>query len=188
VLIALVTAAVAAAIGVARGGSLERLAATTFVWTPLLFVSLALQLIFLIWDPPLTPGNALLVTLTSIAGVAGFLALNRQHPGTMIAAAGLVLNVIVIAANGAMPVSPTASRIAGIDPRELEDAGIKHEKMTRETVVPWLGDVIPLPRTTLVISIGDVVLAAGLGVLTYRRTRGPEEPRGDLEGATKRAG
>ena len=41
--------------------------------------------------------------------------------------------------------------------------------MGPKTVLPWLGDVIPLPRLGEVLSLGDVLLVAGVAVLVYRR-------------------
>lgn len=172
--IALVMAVAAAAVAVLRGGSLDRLAATTFRWLPLLFGALAVQVIALIWDPPwLSEAGALAIVLGSMVGVAVFLTINRHLAGTLIAAVGLTLNVLVIAANGAMPVSAEAARIAGTDPAEI--GGIKHEPMDEDTALRWLGDIIAIPRWT-VISIGDVILGVGLATLTYHRTRHGEHP------------
>jgi hypothetical protein len=72
--------------------------------------------------------------------------------------------VIVIAANGAMPVSPDAARVADT---EITIEGIGHEPITDDTVLPWLADVIPLPGLRFVVSPGDVVLALGIGRLAY---------------------
>ena len=43
--------------------------------------------------------------------------------------------------------------------------------MTDATLLPFLGDVIPLPAS--VISIGDVFLAIGIGVFVEDRMRQP---------------
>jgi len=37
-------------------------------------------------------------------------------------------------------------------------------------VMPWIADVIPIPGLKMVLSIGDFVLAAGIGRLVYKRT------------------
>lgn len=181
--LALLAAIVAALAALARGGSLEHLAATRFSSVPLLIAALLVQVGFRLWEPAwLTPGWQLAVTVGSMGVVAIFLALNRSHPGMLIAGIGLALNVVVIAANGAMPVSPEAARTAGLDPAELDEAGLKHERMTSETSLPWLGDVIPLPRSGLVVSGGDLLLALGFAALTYRRTlKPPPRPRNRLE-------
>jgi hypothetical protein len=36
-------------------------------------------------------------------------------------------------------------------------------------VLPWLGDVIPLPRLGEVLSLGDLLLVGGIFLLVYRR-------------------
>ena len=162
-------AAVAALYGLVRGGSLEGLANTPFRFVWLLFAGLIAQVGVGIWDPPwLSETGELVVVLGSNAVVAVFLALNRHLPGMRLAALGLVLNIAVIAPNGAMPVSLDAAELAGKDaPTEL---GLKHEAMNDDTVFPWLGDVIPLPGMRTLLSVGDVVLAAGIAWLVYRRT------------------
>src|SRR5690606_38717098 len=39
--------------------------------------------------------------------------------------------------------------------------------LTDATALPWLADVIPLPPLKLVVSIGDIVLVAGMIPLTH---------------------
>lgn len=67
--------------------------------------------------------------------------------------AGCVLNVLPILLNGAMPYRASAATAAG--------DGLKGTPITDATVLPALGDVIPLPSGKL-MSVGDVVLAAGV--------------------------
>jgi hypothetical protein len=160
---------VAAGIAALRGGSFETLARTDFRWVPVLIAALLAQVAFDIWDPDwLSEGGGLAVILVTNAAVAVFLARNWSLPGMGLAAAGMVLNVVVIWANGAMPVSLRAAEIAGLEgpPRE---PGLKHEILTDDTLLPWLADVIPLPVLGRLISIGDVVLALGIGWLVYAR-------------------
>ncbi|MGH2807124.1 MAG: DUF5317 domain-containing protein [Actinomycetota bacterium] len=166
VLLVLVVAAIVALV---RGGTFHELARTNFRWSPLLLAALVAQLVFDYWDPEwLSEGGGLAVILITNAAVAVFLARNWNLPGMGLAAAGMVLNVVVIAANGAMPVSLRAAELAGLQgpPRE---PGLKHEILTDDTVLPFLADVIPLPVLERLISIGDVVLAAGIGWLVYSR-------------------
>ena len=171
----LAVAAVAGLYGLVRGGSLEGIAATKFRFLWLLFAGFLLQVGFSLWNPEwLTEAGELAILAGSNLLVALFLALNRRLPGMLIAAAGLVLNVVVIASNGAMPVSLEAAEVAGTD-IEAADFGIKHEPLHDDTVFPWLGDVIPLPGLSTLISAGDVVLALGIGRLVYRRTLAEEE-------------
>jgi len=169
-LIALIAAVVAAAIGLLRGGSLESLAATPFRWLVLLWAGLLVQLGFDIWDPPWldSTGGLMIVLLTNLL-VAAFLAANSRLPGMILATIGMTLNVVVIALNGAMPVSLRAARVAEVD---IEQLGIKHEVLDPSTRLPWLADVIPVPGLAILISVGDVVLAAGIAWLVYSRTTG----------------
>jgi hypothetical protein len=169
--LALALAVVGGTLGTLRGGSLDSLSRTKLRWWGLLVLGLGLQLLFGYWQPAwLNRAAAVATVLSSNAAIAVFVWANRHLPGMLLVGAGLLLNVIVIAANGAMPVSPGASRIAHV-PRSLSDPGIKHERLDSDTALPWLGDVIPVPRLGEVMSVGDVVLAVGLGVLVYTQTK-----------------
>lgn len=159
-------------IALLQGGSLESLAATNFRVPWLLFGSLAVQVAAVVAAPEWlegTPGLAVILGTNLATGV--FLWMNRKLAGTGLAALGLVLNVIVISANGAMPVNERSAEVAGIQ-RSVSDAGVKHEVMDEDTILPWLGDTVPIPRAGEVLSVGDVVLALGIGRLVYSRTRG----------------
>jgi hypothetical protein len=178
-LIALIAAVVAALIARLRGGSFESLAATPFRWPLLLWAGLIVQIAFGAWDPDwLGTSGGLAVILTTNVLVAAFLAVNRHLPGMVLAAIGTMLNVLVIALNGAMPVTLGAAQIAGAGVRDL---GIKHEILDAETRLPWLADVIPVPGLRVLISVGDVLLAIGIAWLVYRRTIAGD---GDASGPT----
>lgn len=165
----------AAAVARARGGRLETLADTRLRYAPLLVAGLGLQVLFTAWSPSWLSDRAeLAVVLWSNLAVVLFIALNRELPGMPVMALGLALNVFVIASNGAMPVSQRASDLAGI-PSAPDAAALKHELMGPETKLPWLGDVIPLPRLGEVLSVGDVVLIAGTIRLIYARMTAKEE-------------
>lgn len=108
------------------------------------------------------------IYLASLAGVLVFVYLNRSLPGFKWAGCGVLLNALVIAANGGrMPVSSEAVRVAGLEsllaPLE-EGKVITHALMADSTPLALLGDFIPLPHPyprPKVISIGDIVLAVG---------------------------
>lgn len=163
----LLAGAAAAFAGRARGGSLESLAATRLAWQPLLWAALILQIAPAL-RLELSDTAALGVILASNLLLIGFLLLNRGLPGIGLMAAGLLLNVLVIGANRAMPVSGTAAELAGVASTPTP-ASFEHELMTPSTVLPWLGDIIPLPRLGEVLSLGDVLLLGGIAVLVYRR-------------------
>lgn len=97
-----------------------------------------------------------------------FLLVNRRHSGFHLIFIGVLLNFIVMAANGGrMPVSLEAASV--LDPYFVEvlKEGIyaKHQALTDSTWFGFLGDIIPLsspyPREQ-VISIGDVVMNIGI--------------------------
>lgn len=103
-----------------------------------------------------------------------FCARNARVPGVALVTAGLMLNAVVVAANGAMPVSivaayharvPITSIAAGVDAR--------HEIAGDGTALSWLGDVvpIPLPLRPEVVSAGDVLVVAGLAQLVVAGMR-----------------
>ena len=175
--IALVIAVLAVGAGRLRGGSLERLAGTQFRAFPLLIAGLGVQILFSLWSPPwMTEAVSLGVLIGSNMLVLSFLVVNRMLPGVVIAAVGLVLNLAVISSNGAMPVSPDAARAAGAEDLVISEGAIKHEVLDDDTELGFLGDVIPIPWPGFVISIGDIVLAAGIAVLAYSQTRKGPRP------------
>jgi hypothetical protein len=176
-----VVVTVAAAIAVLRGGSLQTLAATPVRWLWIVYAAFAVQLGAALWSPDwLSDAGALFIVLASNAAIGTFLLLNRNLPGTAIAAIGIVLNIVVISANGAMPVSARATEIANTS-RITEDAGVKHERLNDDTILPWLADVIPVPPLRTIISVGDVVLALGIGYFVFVRTMSRRRDEQSLE-------
>ena len=168
--VALIVAIAAALVGLRKGGSLHALAYTHFRAPLLLLAGLVLQLGLNLWEPEwLTDDLALALLLSSNAIVASFIAVNQKLPGMLLIAMGLALNVAVITANRAMPVSAQAAEQSGAT-TVVGDAGIKHEALDEDTVLPWLGDVIPVPGLRLVLSVGDLLLDAGMSKLLYVRT------------------
>jgi hypothetical protein len=96
-----------------------------------------------------------------------FLRLNLLRPGVALLAVGFGSNALVVALNGAMPVSLVALARAGLDIHVVNDP--RHEIATVTTTLPWLGDVVPvaLPWLGQAVSPGDVLIAAGAGLLLY---------------------
>lgn len=165
----------AVAVAYLRGGRLARLVHAPLRWSWLLLVGLALQVVVdvavgrgLIADASL-PGWSLLFVSQLL--VLTWVLRNWHLPGMLLIGLGLLLNMVVVAANGAMPVDPEAIMALGGDPAALEPG--KHTLLTSESRLPWLADIWALPPLRSIISVGDVVLAAGLvplahGLLTYR--------------------
>jgi hypothetical protein len=106
------------------------------------------------------------VLTTLLVGL--FLAGNARLPGVPLVALGLLLNVVVVGANAAMPVSVSAASRAGISRADLHLArDAMREPTGPDTRLRALGDVVPvaLPRRPQVVSPGDVLVAAGIGLL-----------------------
>lgn len=105
--------------------------------------------------------TALLVASVAIGLV--WIALQPRHLASVLLAAGVVLNIVVVLANGGMPVDPAALSAVG---RELGDVTGsffgKHVLMDDRTRFAWLGDRIPVPVQRNVVSIGDVVMAVAI--------------------------
>ncbi|MFI7063420.1 DUF5317 domain-containing protein [Kribbella sp. NPDC050124] len=98
--------------------------------------------------------------------IAVFLRQNLRHPGVGLLALGFFSNAVVVALNGAMPVDADALTRAGVGPFVSSP---RHELVDAATRLPWLGDVVPvaLPGLGQAVSPGDVLIAAGAGLLLY---------------------
>lgn len=161
----LVVAALATIAAVATGGG--RLARVRLRAVRLLVAAAVIQLGTSVLAPGsgLARGTALVMTTLL---VALFVYGNRQVAGTPLIAGGLLLNLAVLTANGAMPVSVEAAERAGLRRADLQlGADAMREPVSRSTSLKALGDVIPvaLPWRPQVVSPGDVLVAAGVGLL-----------------------
>ncbi|MGP8180237.1 MAG: DUF5317 family protein [Acidimicrobiales bacterium] len=88
---------------------------------------------------------------------------------------GWTLNLLAIIPNRGMPVSESALKRAGIAPSTSVTVGhlSKHVPLNHGTVLRALGDVIPLSWFRSVISIGDIMMAVGIGLLVAAAMRAP---------------
>lgn len=155
-----VTVTVALAVGLLRGGRFGNLADASIRAGFLVAVAAAAQFLH-----ALAPGETAAVTLTvlSEAALLTFLWCNRYLAGTLLAAVGSALNTAVIVANGAMPVSRDAILAISRHPAEMSPG--RHRLLSDGDALPALADVIALPVLRSVVSVGDVILAAGLALL-----------------------
>ncbi len=168
----------------AQGGSLDRLAATRLRFTWLVFVGLVTQLGAVALSPRWLDVEAAVGALIAANSlIVVFLAANVRLPGMALAALGMLMNVSVIAANGAMPVLPRAASSAGV-PISAENAGLRHEILDDRTKLPWLADAIPAPPLRTVLSLGDVLLALSLALFVYRSTLRRPSRRSRSKGAS----
>jgi hypothetical protein len=122
------------------------------------------------------------LTVSAIAALA-FCLRNIRLAGVPLITLGLLANALVVALNGAMPVSTDAAARARVSVADIA-AGhdTRHSIADAGTALRPLGDVIPLPLPWRpeVVSPGDALIAAGLGelvLLGMRRRRIVNEPR-----------
>lgn len=113
---------------------------------------------------------ALAMTAASQVALLTFLWLNRYLAGALLVALGSTLNALVILANGAMPVSRDAVMAVQRHPYEI---GGRHRLLEDGDSFGWLADVIALPLLRTVVSVGDIILAAGVGLMVMWLMRPP---------------
>jgi len=163
--------------GYACRGRLRRLATLKFHWVWLVVVAAIIQLLIF----PLTGGEPLLRRATvplhffSYALAVLFVALNLRVRPLAVLATGAVLNLLPLVANeGYMPVSLDALRRCGaVDIAErliAEGRFANVVTMSADTRLNLLGDRLSVPLSfpgSIAFSIGDVLIAVGLGVLVW---------------------
>lgn len=151
-----------------------------FRWLWALAVGLGTQLLYGLTSTP----PALLVA--SMVMIAVFLFGNRTQSGFWLVLVGLLLNIVVIGANGHMPVSAGAIRSASLADVPVSD--LRHGIVDESSALTFLGDVLTVGGR--VVSLGDVLMLMGLlvfiGVSSRRLlSRSPNlEPRGSGSGLT----
>ena len=159
---ALLAVSIGAAIRVYRGGRLQNLSGLTVEHWKLLAIGVTLPLI-VAWTG--IPGGVYLV-IPALCCLIAFSLLNFTVTGIGVVAFGVFLNLLVIMANGFMPVSPeaivradlapnlaAASELTLQSPRVVETAGDR---------LVFLGDIIPIGLFDQVLSFGDLILLFGL--------------------------
>ncbi len=157
------------------GGNLMRLLdlELRYVWVVLtaITIQLGITTIFPTGDHGLY--SALHVLTYGMAAL--FLIANRTVAGLWILALGGALNLIVISANhGVMPASLTAIATAGIPATQ---DGFANSAVLAQPRLSALGDVIGIPGPWPlgnVLSVGDLLIFAGLLVLLHRACSQPQ--------------
>lgn len=173
--IVLVTAVVVA---VLRGGRLTNLSDIRLTLWWLLPIGFAMQwATALLPDRPWSEAAGVAMILTSYLPLLVVVIVNRNRPGMWLAGLGVLMNFTVIALNGGMPVLSEAAAVAAGDASaQLDLAGnYKHVVLDDATLLPFLGDVIPVRIFAIgqVVSLGDVFLAVGLGRFLEAELRRP---------------
>jgi hypothetical protein len=138
----------------------------------------------------LLPVGLLLLSGLTLAVVVW---VNRQLPGMLLLGLGLLLNLVVMCANGGyMPIEPAVvERIGHADHAVATGSGTrlaysKDIVLPREETRLWLlSDVLVLPPPfplPSAASIGDVCIAAGAFFLVQRALLGPISPQATSDG------
>jgi hypothetical protein len=145
------------ALGIGFGRDWRRLGRLQVKWLAVLVVALVARAV-----APFSP-FALAMYLVGIALTTVFAAANWRLPGAPLVALGSLLNLVVIVANGAMPVDVELLEAAG--GRLPEDA--LHEIIGNQSILPILADIIVIPFVRAAYSIGDVFIAIGGFLLPF---------------------
>ena len=169
-----------AGLGFLAGGNLQRLAAIRLRWPWVVLLALLVKEAGLVgplarWD--YTP----LLYVLSLAMLVGWTLWHwRVLPGIQLVSLGMLLNLVVMAANGGrMPVSADLLRSA--PPalvEQLPHAGHvgQYVLMTASTRLAFLGDTIPLPDPVRrffpqAYSPGDLVSLLGMALVGFLSVR-----------------
>lgn len=143
--------------GIAVGRDWRRLERLQIKWLPVLVLALIARAV-----APFSP-FAVVVYLVAIALTSAFGAANWRLPGAPLVALGSLLNLVVIAVNGAMPVDVLALQAAG--GRMPEDA--LHVPLGDHSLLSLLADIVIVPFVRAAYSIGDVLIATGGFLLPF---------------------
>jgi Family of unknown function (DUF5317) len=167
-------------IGLLAGGKLERIADLRLTWLWIAPIAFALQLLVVYGAEPFSDQFAVPLIVGSHAALALVALLNLRTAGMLVAAAGLMMNLAVIVANGGlMPIAPETMRTAGREAWKVGDGqpGTRVAQ-SKDIITPrddtrlelladryWTG----LPgRLGVIFSAGDVVLLVGVCTLIVR--------------------
>jgi hypothetical protein len=100
--------------------------------------------------------GAILWAVCSIAIAASVMS-NKNLNGTPVLAVGLILNAIVVLANGGMPVL-----LAGGETALVSGFYVPADSTG---ILVWMGDVIPDPSGQWLMSLGDLLIIVGASVV-----------------------
>ncbi|HEX7094795.1 MAG TPA: DUF5317 family protein [Acidimicrobiales bacterium] len=148
-------------VGLLRGGLLRNIACVRIERPGLLVVGVVLPA--LVDRVDLAQGT--LLVAIALAALLVFTRRNRHLAGMGVVAIGVVCNLVVLVANGAMPVRAEAlvdARLADAhEVDRVEIAGVQRLERDGDVLMP-LADIVPLPETRQVLSFGDLIIVVGL--------------------------
>jgi len=145
-----------------------------------------LQAALIIYVPRQTMFQIVVLILSQLALIF-LLLLNRHLPGIKLFVLGVVLNTVVMVANGGwMPMTPDTYHFAHPDRKAeiyAKPGGSKNIVLSRSETRLWvLSDIIPvnLPWRRNVVSIGDLCLVLGAAQFIFLGTQKRGEKLVDL--------
>jgi len=165
------------AFGLVAGGRVANFGHVRFHWVWLIVGAVALR--YLTEEAiriGIAPAEALRMPLYALAfgALTAGLWLNRQMPGLLVAAIGVLVNGVAVTVNaGWMPVWGPSLQLVGLSQSDLV---VSFHRLLPETLgLPFLlqagpiGDLLPIPLPYLanVASLGDAFIAVGLGWFVF---------------------
>lgn len=182
------TVAAVTIVVVATRGDPRRLAGVHISSAWLLFLGLALQIgvsaVQIPRDQVETVGYGIL--MASYALILSFCLANISIRGFGVIAVGIAMNALVIGLNQGMPTVAIGNDRAGNRVEKPIEQTVKHRPESADDLLGFLGDKIVLPEPLdEVLSVGDLVIAAGICELVYFGTR-RRRRRGSGQGAQAR--
>ncbi len=141
---------------------------TNLKWFYIVFIALGLELAVVFGDFGCFSGY-----MTSMAYiiVIFFCIMNWKIKGFPFITAGASSNTLVVLLNeGKMPLSKQTLILAGLPVNTMDP---KHVLMGAHTILPFLGDIVPINFLNLnyAASIGDLFIYTGLFLLIYLNTK-----------------
>ena len=153
-------------LGLLLGGRLSGLGNLKFRWAILAVAGFATQVV--LFSAPVSErvgAAGPLIYVASTGMVLAAVVANIRIPGMVLVAMGATSNLIAIVANGGyMPASPAA--VAAIGRGEI--VGYSNSAVIQSPALEPLTDIIALPTWlpfTNIISIGDILIGAGIAVV-----------------------
>ncbi len=156
-----------------------------------IFTLVISQALLVVYAPGVSTLQIVLLNMSHIGFIVAFL-LNHHIPGAKVAAGGLILNLVVMLANGGlMPLTPDNARFALPERHSAVTSQIGARppsskniiRLAEQTRLQPLTDVIridsPWGRKS-VLSFGDVLMLTGIALFLFRDETGKRQEADEL--------